>query len=319
MTSTAQEMEDQKAIALLDVEAASYEEVLAAIHTEASQQPSELARSTVARQIDDQEPKASREPLINKPFPFMKLALELRTEIYKAHLKVPGTIAIFGGEYYNSVEVRRGCELYVQPQAQKKAFDISVLKLLAVSKTIFYEAVPVFFRYNTFRFDGLARLSTFLNCIGPIARRNVTSVSIGYAGKAPARAMKLLKGCIGLRELTIELSLNSLGLMPHPAHFDLMRMHGLTDLLKIRGIEKLVVIAAPNMLDYFTCIEENLPGLKQALQVLKQPHRPDQLKRQENKDFPEKATRTFLGKANVKTRNEKKFMAAMATSHSQSN
>jgi len=275
------------------------------------EQPGEMASSTVTPRLDEQEPTISTEPLHGMLFPLMKLPLELRSKVYKAHLIVPGSIALI---HWKVAVLRVDGNVHNPSHQTEEPIDLSVCKLWAVSKTVYHESVPIFFRYNSFRYDNLTRLASFLTCIGPTARRNLTTVSMHYSGKAPAKAMKILKECIGLRHLTIEITRGSLAFMPQSSQdpeIDVMRMYGLTDLLKVRGIEKLVVTASPNLLRYYADVYETVPLLEDALQVLKQPHRPDQLRRQEKKDYPKTAARTVFGKANVKTRAEQKLTVAL--------
>lgn len=92
--------------------------------------------------------------------------------------------------------------------------------------------------------------------------------------------------------------------------FDLMKLYGLRDLLRVRGIERLEITANDTVRQYFHI---NIPTLEAALQVLKQPRKPAQLKRQDNKDYPPpKATRATFGKTNFTTRMDKKTQSTPA-------
>ena len=112
--------------------------------------------------------------------------------------------------------------------------------------------------------------------------------------------------CIGLRELNINLNDRTLCSIPYSAAagFDLVRLYDMKDLLKFRDIVKLEIIATESLKQQFS--EIGMDPFEAALQVLKQPRKPAQLKRQEKKDYPsQKATRATFGKTNFTTRMDK--------------
>lgn len=161
-------------------------------------------------------------------------------------------------------------------------------------------------------------------------------MSLNYHGRAPARASKIINEvftssscssdlcncspfcveyslltskcvqCIGLRELNINLNDRTLCSIPYSAAagFDLVRLYDMKDLLKFRDIVKLEIIATESLKQQFS--EIGMDPFEAALQVLKQPRKPAQLKRQEKKDYPsQKATRATFGKTNFTTRMDK--------------
>lgn len=241
-----------------------------------------------------------------QPFPFMKLPLELRTKVYKETLVMPGTIVM-----NIDVEVRIDCDIHNPPHRTYKPLNVSVLDLCSTSRAVHHESLPVFFRYNLFHFDTCDDLVKFFSCVGPTSRRNVTSVYFGFRGRAPAKAANALRQFVGLNYLTIEISGLTLDIIPHPYAWSppcLMKANGLAGLLKIRGIKELEIIQSPTVAPNLTFLADSIPAFKEALQVLKQPHKPALLTRQEKKDYPQSRWRTVFGKANVNTRAERKFM-----------
>ena len=84
------------------------------------------------------------------------------------------------------------------------------------------------------------------------------------------------------------------------------------DLLKVRNIVKLEIIATDSLRQHFP--EIGIPAFEAALQVIKQPRKPAQLKRQEKKDYPpQKAMRATFGKTNFTTRMDKKTQSTPAS------
>lgn len=320
MTDKAPDMECQTAITDPATEGAQTPTVVAAELIEIDEQHEGTPQSSVTTQPDKKEPSLSVEQSDDKPFPFMKLPLELRAEVYKQHLIMAGTIASIGRVYphpHLRIHLRNYCGIHEPPHHEDQNIDLSVRRLWAVSKTIYYEAIPVFFRYNDFDFETLDLVLQFLSQIGPTSRRNISSMSFNYTGKAPAKAIRLLKECVGLRSLAIRISHDITSVIPFRAFsytYDLMRVWGMKDLLKIRGIETLEIKQEPPQYPStaYDAIHAKIPVFEAALQVLKQPHNPAHLTRQEKKDYPLKATRTVFGMANVKTRTEKKLIAAQA-------
>lgn len=247
-----------------------------------------------------------------KPFTLMKLPLEVRLMVYKEYLTLPGVIETKGYTYWRGkrrIRVHRDCE-HQPPHSAYEPLDPSVFGLFAASKTIYNESLSIFFNQNSFLFDNLNLLLNFLSSLTVDSRRGIGSISFRYSGAAPAKTMKLLKECVGLRRLSIELIQDTLSHVPFSKSFEyqLLKLHGLGDLLKIRGIEELeITVAGPSFQDSAE-LRDAIPAFRETLQVLKQPHPTAQLKRQEKKDYPQTLGRTVFGKANVITRMEKKIM-----------
>ncbi|KAK4696619.1 hypothetical protein P7C71_g1335, partial [Lecanoromycetidae sp. Uapishka_2] len=263
----------------------------------------------------DQEPSPEDKPVAIEPFPFLKLPQEVRLMVYKEYLILPGTISIVGSGWAGArsiIKLRRECALHAPSHQSHVAMDRSVLSLWSTSRTLYKESMSLFFRHNDFRFANLTQLHRFLTRISVNARRAIASIWVGYFGTTPAKTFKLLKECVGLRRLTIELQQSSIGTIPWVAKsmgYQLMKIYGLADLLKIRGLQEVEVeLGQPTLIPLLRNFDEELVLFKEALQVLKQPHTAAQLTRQEKKDYPHGVGRTIFGKANVTTRMEKKVM-----------
>lgn len=231
-----------------------------------------------------------------QPFPLMRLPLEIRNMIYKETLIMPSPIMLeagYGTWIKKKVYV---VELSTPTQA-------SICNLFQASRTLYRETIPIYFGHNTFKVDSFEGLTGFLTSIGPDYRRNIHSLDLTYSGKAPAKAMKLLTECIGLRSLRLCLTYGTLEHVRRACQ--LSKMNGAKDLFRLRGIEQVVLddrelSPTYNWLDF--------DQFKKDIEVVKMPHTEAQLKRQEQKDYPHKATRTVFGKANVMTRTEKQVM-----------
>lgn len=255
----------------------------------------------------------------DQPFRIMDLPLEVRTMVFKEFLVMPGPIlsrreAYFEGKYQTIPPFaklpwfkfeQRGwwgsgsCEEINESSIIRQS---DLLNIFSASKTIYRETVPLYFGCNTFEFRQLDDFEKFVTKIGAEYRWQLARVSIHrYRGRAPARAVKHLVTCVGLRELTLNMDGYSIATFSNvpPYNFNL---YGMKDLLRIRGLTNLQVISQEA--DH----EKAIGAFKKQLEVVKQPHHPKNLKRQENKDFPAKAKRRVLGSANVVTRGEKRML-----------
>ncbi|KAL8959580.1 MAG: hypothetical protein Q9193_003585 [Seirophora villosa] len=210
------------------------------------------------------------------PFPFMKLPSEIRVMIYKEVLVAPSEVAVHYRSWWilhTTIEDHAGDEEFHSPALTCRIFR--------VSKTIYAEAMPIYFGCNTFAFVSLDILSV-LNKLKPDFRRSIRSLSINFWGLTPAKTIRCWKN----------------------EFLPLLKAHGVNDLLKLRGIEELKVENASHY-----AMEDFIKGWEAfvgALQVLKQPRNAVTLRRQDRKDYPpEKAKRTVFGKTNVTTRSER--------------
>ena len=273
----------------------------------------------------------------DQPFRLMDLPVELRSMIFKEILVMPGPVLF-----------RTVCRQRLVPFAQldSDAFDAfesmsiwsyddffgthggftgfhrdfigspesmmirqsSLLNIFSASKIVFRETVPLYFGCNQFDFENLDRMERFFSKVGAEYRWQITSIAVGYIGRAPAKAIKRLRECVALRELTLTIYC----LWVESVCRDIQREvspPGMRDLLRIRGLNKINLVpdAEEVRLGHTILDEQIIDSLKKQLEVLKEPRDPKQLKRQEKKDFPTKAKRTVFGAANVVTRSEKQM------------
>lgn len=170
----------------------------------------------------EQSPPLSRDV----PFPFMKLPLELRNQVYEEFLVLPGK----RGPKYLRSNIKRARRL----RQQKR----DAINLFLAPRAIYYEAVPIYYGLKIFHFPNVDNLALFLSELKPRFRRSIRSLSVFFWGKTPARAARLLVKCTGLRNLSLCFNVFPAGCMPKKNR-RLMKMHGLEDLLRIRGLETL--------------------------------------------------------------------------------
>ena len=155
-----------------------------------------------------------------QPFPFMNLPPEIRTMVLKELLLMPGAIMVKDGM---SVTGQTGESKYVRDPppfanvgsevAEKQhvfkesevVYQHDLIGMFSASKLIFQEAVPIYFGLNLFHFDDLDAFERFITKLGAEFRWQLARVTITYRGYSPARAVKHLVGCVGLRELTLHI------------------------------------------------------------------------------------------------------------------
>ncbi|KAL8650467.1 MAG: hypothetical protein Q9210_003808 [Variospora velana] len=238
------------------------------------------------------------ESLPVKPFPFMKLPPEIRVMVYKEVLVAPSEVAVHYRVWWilhTTIEDRAGDDEYHSPALTCRIFR--------ASKTLYAEAMPIYFGCNTFSFASLDVLS-LLDKLKPDYRRNIRSMSINFWGYTPAKSVKLLQGCISLRRLVLRVGYRTIRCWKNESFLPLLKSQGVNDLLKLRGIEELKVENANH-----SAMQDIIKGwtpFVEGLQVLKQPRKAITLRRQDKKDYPPaKAKRTVFGKTNVKTRSER--------------
>lgn len=255
-----------------------------------------------------------------QPFRLMDLPLELRTMIFKHFLVMPGPVlfrstgwkqlAPFAelGSVGSAANHRRPYNDLMGLDESSKIRQGGLLNLFSASKTIFRETVPLYFGCNQFDFQTLDCMKNFISKVGAEYRWQITSITVGYFGRAPVKAIKRLNECVGLRELTLYNDCFSLA----PFYSDKLpevSLAGMRDLLRIRGLDKIDVVMDDQewFFGYTPPPGSIIDGLKKQLEVLTKPRDPRQLTRQEKKDFPTNAKRTVFGAANVVTRSEKKM------------
>lgn len=219
------------------------------------------------------------ETVPGKPFPFMKLPAELRIMILKEALKAPSQVR---------------CPMKLTQSNHERSI-VTTSRALRVSKTFYNEAMPIYFRCNTFHFKSLNELKLYLLNFRVESRRSIRSLSILWRDYHPDNTVKLLRGCVSLRRLSILLRCEHL-------HFGakwfltFAKRYGIEELLKIRGIEQLDVRRDQRC---ERCSIGDVAVIANALQVLQQPYSAAELRLQNRKDY-------VWGTANVVTRSKQR-------------
>ena len=212
----------------------------------------------------------------------MKLPREIRDMIYEACLTFDGAIFVRDKRVPRSIEPSFRPRFSFRPR-QREDFDrrMSSIEssatakgrnLFYVSKQIRDEAVPVFYRRNTFEFTSLTEMEKFIRNMGLRNQHNLRSVIVYYEAEylKYQRPLILLERCVGLRDLTLVLCdacmvYTSSGNMP-PAF---------ETLLKIRGLDhvRLVLNRRDGALVHWDSNRsfERLLAMEAAVQVMKQP------------------------------------------------
>ena len=169
--------------------------------------------------------KVAREP--EETFPFMQLCPELRTMVYGFHFsqaKKPGTM----GEFCPSGD-----------RCPNRVYNeyISVRAIILVSKTVYAEAMPLYYRSKHFRFHNVSRLQNFLQTIGPGQASYIQHISFAYLGIGASQAFSRLGKCVSLRTLNIII----VETRDEPVE-NLMKKIGVSALLRsVRGVETVTV------------------------------------------------------------------------------
>ncbi|KAG7007181.1 hypothetical protein G7Y79_00011g030790 [Physcia stellaris] len=277
---------------------------------------------TTSREDDKEASKEKPAKVPYQPFRLMDLPLEVRTMIFKEHLVMPGPVLF--RQYVQSedpeVSFLASPHAIIDPQPSQYLVQESnviwqepLLRVFLTSKTIYRETVPIYFGINLFKFDWLEMFENFITKLGPQCRWQLGRLNLHLRGNAPARAIKHLVDCVGLRRLVLKIYSYSAAYHDQVAPYA-PRLYGMKDLLKVRGLTKLDVDFSeyhPHYLSRNHEPEEAKSALLEQLQVLKQPQDPKKLKRLENKDFPARTMRRIvIGSANVVTRAEKRLLDA---------
>ncbi|KAL8706262.1 MAG: hypothetical protein Q9225_007975 [Loekoesia sp. 1 TL-2023] len=232
-----------------------------------------------------------REP--TSPFPFMKLPPELRMMVYKFHFfQKPDHIG--ESRCWDS----KFCGLGKPCRTARVNDDIPIQRLWMASKTIYYEAMPLFFSTRIFDFETTERLGQFLVTIGSYHRQHITAIAFTYEKAASTHvfevheAFRLLGDCPNLAKLFIHI--NSHHIWKKHA------MSGFKSLLKIRGIKELEIgFFDAYWITYLYGLDLDAAKKKvtDKLEVLKNSHTAADMKRREAKGITKHAEprMTFIG------------------------
>ena len=159
----------------------------------------------------------------------MKLPTEIRLMIFKEYLVMGGSIMFIRFAYLKcrDTPLKIDYRQYPPPfvvEGETKCKDASViyegqqemipqrgyLDIFRVSKAVYRETMPIYFGLNTFCFENLNFFECFVGQLKADSRWQLARVSLVYYGIAPARAIKTILSCVGLRELTIDIQASSI-------------------------------------------------------------------------------------------------------------
>ncbi|KAI4116884.1 MAG: hypothetical protein LQ345_002770 [Seirophora villosa] len=215
---------------------------------------------------------------ITSPFPFMKLPPELRIMIYKYH-------------FFQPFDHRANAQCWDKQECEPGGAGCPVAcinngeplhNVFMTCKTVYHEAMPLYFSKRDFHFEKLEHLGRFLANIGPYHRQHLTSIIFDYEkiGTTPIfhihEAFRLLGDCPNLRKLVIKIASHHIARKA--------TLPALATLAKIRGLEKVDV----RWFDAYWVsyiYGEDLPAAKKLvcdkLRPLRVPHTPAALQRRE--------------------------------------
>lgn len=190
--------------------------------------------------------RAERRPDISLRFPFQRLPPELRNAIYRLHLVhedgiSPNTL----DDSLNARAQAALCNKLADPDYMPPLFEYPALSLLEVCCQIHDEAIGIFYHYNAFQLQSVAALKDFLSTIGPRRRAFIREIGLTYKGKGCPAAFKLLATCENLQKIVLRVSDNTLSHCMHG--LNLSCAHGVSHLLKIRGLETVEVYDLSNL------------------------------------------------------------------------
>ena len=176
-----------------------------------------------------------------QPFELMKLPVEIRHMIFKEFLVMPNPIMFYGFGIPPCAIIKsakEGPQTDGWPTIEDAEIirQSSRLNIFLVSKAIYCETIPLYFGHNIFSFESGHSLWRFASTIGPDSRWQLARVQCHWVHYC-VRAAKILTQCVGLRELSLELSFHSFGRVDDSNSG--YRLLGMEDLLRVRGLNKL--------------------------------------------------------------------------------
>lgn len=133
-------------------------------------------------------------------FPFMELPIEIRIMAYRQHFHQPRS-AFKGSELCPAGNL---CPYNIYNA------NVPVGKLIMASKSVYNEAMPIYFGRKEFKCLNIAYMQRFLTYLGPIQRNYITHISFdrslydGYSWEQGVHTtFQLLSRCTRLRRLEI--------------------------------------------------------------------------------------------------------------------
>ena len=287
-----------------------------------------------------------------EPFPIDRLPTELRLLIFRHHLTISGMVKPVRTNKNLSSWTRhiKNCpfnqhELIKHTKSERREIDIiecksswgeiteipiphSVLVLLLASRSVFEEALPLFYRHNHFALCGgsTTPLYSFLNGIGHRRRCYIGEVSIEFDSRKAREAFTLLAESKMLAKLHMNVCLGRLDWMGHNRDYfhlpetrrdgDLRHAVGYEELSQLRGLkvvelsgtDRIWMPAKPGISSHFHHIDINSEGAAgpNLRKLLMQPRPVEklELKEEECEEKKSKVTRVSPRKSLLRARTE---------------
>lgn len=118
-----------------------------------------------------------------KIFPFEKLPPELRNMIYEFLFASDGAITIYSQATGRSEPGKLKSQ---RKSSRKHSHGIEGIRMLRTNKAIYHEALPVLYGANTFIFEGLAAITTFMKDAVP-GLNELRDISVAATCALPTR------------------------------------------------------------------------------------------------------------------------------------
>lgn len=232
---------------------------------------------------------------VDATFPLMRLPLEIRLMIYEFHFLQAGEVP----------EAEKNCLAGESCRAKIYNRNVPIRMLWMASKTLYHEAMPVYFWTKNFRFLDADYLLAFLRTIGPYHRQYITQITLYLRQIDNANVFKQIAQCSSLEHL-------SLVIKPYRyQRTELMRRPAIRSLLKIRNLKSVHF--------EILCTQDNRPApssedveeFVENLQVLKQPYDAATLKQRAARGLSgTSGVRTTFGRVISRTRDERRAYRA---------
>lgn len=171
---------------------------------------------------------------ISTSFPFMRLPLEMRIEVYKLYFE----------------------------KDEENWYGLPTFPLLIACKTTYNEALPFFMRASPLKFTEAGLMGDCLGRMPSFQRQFITHIYFSFTGTNARSAFQTLQGCIRLKLLTIDLTWSGAPLVRKRRNgLELLDCKGVLELLQLRGLTT-VELVFDNKGPFFDDMEEFLEALK---------------------------------------------------------
>lgn len=231
---------------------------------------------------------------LDATFPLMRLPVEVRLIIYEFHFLQDGEAP----EAENSCQAGESCCAKIYNR------NVPVRMLWMASKTLYQEAMPVYFRTKNFQFLEAEHLLAFLQFVGPYHRQHITKITLYLRHIDNAKVFKRIAQCPSLERLSV---------VTQPFRYtrmELMRRPAIQSLLKIRNLKSVHFEVLRGMSPMIISLEDVEEFVK-TLEVLKQPHDAITLEQRAAQGFSRtRGPRTTFAKASSRSRDERRAYRA---------